>query len=269
MKKKIFYLCLALALIIQACTFTKNLYNKSTDALQNLNVFPYTQDIELGKKLRDDILSKKDKFPVMKRQNHREIYNYIESLRDQLLETGKLKYRNAFEWEVYLVKDDKTLNAFVSPGGYIFIYSGLIKYLDSEDQLLGVLAHEMAHADRRHSTRQLTRTLGVQILLEAVIGDQGSINQILGALVGLKFSRSHEAEADKYSVEYLCHLDHKSDGCAGFFMKMQNQPTPPEFLSTHPSPKNRIKKIQDYAEQQQCSGTLRNQAKYERMKKLL
>ena len=151
----------------------------------------------------------------------------------------------------------------------IYIYTGLIKFLDREDELIGVLGHEMAHADRRHSTRQLTKSLGISVLLDAVLGERQAAEQIVGALVNLKFSRSHESEADEYSVKYLCNTAYNSDGAAGFFIKLQNQPTPPEFMSTHLSPKNRIEDLVNWESSLNCSGDMTNTSKYAQMKKLL
>ena len=61
-----------------------------------------------------------------------------------------------FDWELKIIHDDETLNAFCAPGGYIYVYTGLIKFLAHEDNLAGVIGHEIAHADLRHSTQQLT-----------------------------------------------------------------------------------------------------------------
>lgn len=183
--------------------------------------------------------------------------------------TDQLKYKDEFVWDITIINDDETLNAFATPGGYIYIYTGLIKFLDSEDELIGVLGHEMAHADRRHSTRQLTKSLGISVLLDAVLGERQAAEQIVGALVNLKFSRSHESEADEYSVKYLCNTAYNSDGAAGFFIKLQNQPTPPEFMSTHLSPKNRIEDLANWESSLNCSGDMTNTSKYAQMKKLL
>jgi len=271
--KSIAILLVGLSLIVgsvaTSCAFTKKAYSSASDAVSNVNVFPYTEDIVLGKQVRDELASKPDEFPILKKSSNRELYNYLEGLKSKIINTGELRYASEFPWELYVIDDDKTLNAFATPGGYIYIYTGLIKFLDSEDELIGVLGHEMAHSDRRHSTRQLTKSLGVSILLDAVLGQQDAVEQIVGSLVGLKFSRSHESEADEYSVKYLCNTSYNSDGAAGFFKKMANQPTPPEFLSTHPNPTNRIEKMEQLEVELNCSGNQKNKAKYEQIKRLI
>src|SRR5690606_28512176 len=134
--------------------------------------------------------------------------------------------------------------------GYIYFYTGLIKYLDKEDDLMGVMGHEMAHADRRHSVKQLQRQYGISILLSIILGDSPSqLSEILAGLAGnigiLKFSRDAETEADMYSVEYLAETAYRCDGAKTFFEKLSaaGTPTPPVFLSTHPDPEDRIDQI--------------------------
>ena len=255
--------------VVMSCAFTKKAYNSASDAVSNVNVFPYTKDIELGKQVQLQIANSPDAFPVLSKNSNKKVYNYIETLKQKILATNQLKYKNEFAWEVLIIDEDETLNAFATPGGYIYIYTGLIKFLDSEDQLIGVLGHEMAHADRRHSTRQLTKSLGISMLLSAALGDREAVEEIVGGVINLKFSRTHESEADEYSVKYLCNTSYNSDGAGGFFSKMLDQPTPPEFLSTHPNPENRVEAMQELEQSLNCSGTLTNQKKYEEIKALL
>jgi predicted Zn-dependent protease len=270
MKSHLFVFSLVVLLLsFSSCEFSKRAWETTSDALDNANLFAYTDDIELGKQVATEIESDPAKYPILKESENREIYQYLNGLRDEVLNSGKLTYRDEFEWKLHIIDDDGVLNAFATPGGYIYIYTGLIKFLDSEDQLLGVLGHEMAHADQRHSTRQLSKSLGVALLLDAVLGKRDAVEEILGALVSIQFTRSHESEADEYSVKYLCPSPYNAAGSAGFFKKMENQPQPPEFLSTHPSPSNRVQQITELATSLNCGGTRTNKAKYEEMKKLL
>ncbi len=242
----------------------------------DLNVFPVSYDIELGKQVSGDIASKAKDFPILPESQYPDVYRYIRKITSKILNSGKVENKSQFAWEVKIIKDDKTLNAFATPGGYIYVYTGLIKYLDAEDQLAGVLAHEIAHADRRHSTKQLTKLLGTQILLDIVLNSvsdkkqaNANIGKVTTALIGLKFSRSHEAEADKYSVIYLCPTDYSADGAAAFFEKIKNNPTPPEWLSTHPSSSHRVKDIHGEKAKLGCKGNRHYRSEYQRIKKML
>ncbi|MCB0638062.1 MAG: M48 family metalloprotease, partial [Lewinella sp.] len=203
-----------------------------------LNLFSIDQDIELGRQVSEEIASNPDEYPILPEQGNEEVYRYIRNITNRLLSTGKVAHRQEFAWQVTIIQDDETLNAFATPGGYIYVYTGLIKFLDSEDELAGVLGHEIAHAAQRHSTQQLTQVYGLQMLLSVVTGsaDPSMIEQIALGLASLRFSRGHESEADQYSVIYLCETSYNATGAAGFFRKMEDSARPPEFLSTHPDP---------------------------------
>ncbi len=243
----------------------------STQGGGGFNLFTPEQDIELGKQTEAQIAAASDQFPVLPERGNEELYRYVRGLTNKLLNTGKVSYRDEFAWEVKIIDDSETLNAFCTPGGYIYVYTGIIKFLDSEDQLAGVMGHEIAHAALRHSTRQMTKLYGLSALTSVVTGNAnpGMLEQIALGLISLRFSRTHETEADAYSVIYLCETGYNAAGAAGFFEKMEGANTPPEFLSTHPNPGNRVEKIRQKAEELGCTGTERNQTAYNRIKQLI
>lgn len=235
------------------------------------NLFSVEKDIELGAQVATQIESNPAEYPILDSASNVEAYRYIYGIKDEILKTGLVHHKDDFAWRIRIINDDNILNAFCTPGGYIYFYTGLIHYLDNEAELAGVMGHEMAHADLRHSTRQLTKQLGVQVLLSAVLGDQSALAQVTGGLISLKFSRTHETEADRMSVTYLCPTHWPADGGAGFFEKIRDSgaETPPQFISTHPSPENRIENYHKWAQEDNCGGTHTHDAGYENFKKLL
>jgi predicted Zn-dependent protease len=252
MKRSINYLLLVLSIpiIFAAC-------KKDEGGGSGINIFSIEDDKEMGAQM-DAYLQDSLKNQLLDRNQYPEAYNYIDKLKNQILNSGKIKYKEEFEWKVTIIQDDNTLNAFATPGGYIFIYTGLMKYLSCGDYFAGVLGHEMAHSDKRHSTKQMTKQYGTGVLLGALLGD-GTISQLTQGLIGLKFSRSDESEADEFSVKYLCAIPNISaDGAAGFFQKLieegQSGGTP-QFLSTHPNPDNRVEAIKAKAKELDCDIT--------------
>ncbi|MBX9852209.1 MAG: M48 family metallopeptidase [Cytophagaceae bacterium] len=151
----------------------------------------------------------------------------------------------------------------------------MIKYLDHEDELAGVLSHEIAHADRRHSTHMLTKAYGINLLLNVILGnDNEQVSNITQSLISLKFSRDAEHDADKHSVIYLCqdNVIYQADGAARFFEKMlqeEKRGYMPEFLSTHPSSPNRIKHIENTLMELKCSGNSHSDSDYIKLKNTL
>ena len=219
-------------------------------------IFGVNQQKELGKQVRDQILADTQNYPVLSETQYPQAYQHIRRITQNILNSGKVELKDRFDWEVRIIQDDKTLNAFCTPGGYIFVYTGLIKYLDTEDQLAGVMGHEIAHADRQHSARQMEKQYGVALLVEVALGRAKSedLKQIANGLAGLRFSRDHEYEADAYSVTYLAGTQYRCNGAADFFIKIGEGggQQPPEFMSTHPNPGNRVEAINNKAKAINC-----------------
>lgn len=223
-------------------------------------LFPVENDVQLGLQLDSAIEADPTTYPILSRTAYPEAYGHIERIRDSVLATSDIVYRDLFTWEVHIIHDDNVLNAFAAPGGFIYVYTGLIKYLDTEDELAGVMGHEIAHADRRHSINQMKKQYGTQILLDVVLGkeNQGQLTEMAQGLLALKNSRSDESEADEYSVRYLCETDYNASGAAGFFQKLidaGNGECTGQFMSTHPCPDNRVQAIHDHEDELGCIGT--------------
>lgn len=238
---------------------------------KGFNIFSVQDDISLGAQVATEIDSDPVTYPLLDSTQYPDVYQYVYKVRNKILNTGLLDFKDDFGWRLRIIHDDSTLNAFCTPGGYIYIYTGILKFLDDESQFAGVMGHEMAHADMRHSTRSMTQMFGVQVLLDVIAGNRDAIKQVTGALVGLKFSRNHETEADKKSVEYLCATDYVASGGAGFFKKIEEMggTRVPEFLSTHPDPGNRIENFELNATTMGCTGRETYATEYEAMKSKL
>lgn len=250
-------------LLISGCFTSQNPNDKT------FNIFSIEDDKKLGEQLDQEISSKPDEFPILSETQYPAAYQHLRRIRDNILNSGKVFYKDDFKWQVKIIHNDTILNAFAAPGGYIYVYTGIIKYLDTEHQFAGVLAHEIAHADRRHSTDQLTKIYGIAILLQLTLGNNPNLlAEIAATLVSLKFSRDNEAEADEYSVVYMCPTDYYADGAAAFFEKIQQSGGGriPEFISTHPDPGNRVSAITAKKNELACKGVQSFDARYQAFK---
>lgn len=236
--KKTIGLILGAVCIIYSCDIAKN--------AGNINLFTVADDRKFGLEVAAEIESDLTKYKILDSSKNVAVYKYIYKVRDNILNSGQVEHKNDFNWRIRVINDDSTLNAFCTPGGYIYVYTGILKFLDSEDQFAGIMGHEIAHADKRHSTRQMTQMYGIQMMLEIVAGDRDLVKQVSSALIGMKFSRIHETEADLFSVKYLCPTPYNAAGGAAFFEKIQamGSARTPEFMSTHPDPGNRIENFQ-------------------------
>ena len=124
----------------------------------------------------------------------------------------------------FVVLEDKTLNAFALPGGYIYVHTGLLKQLDSQAQLAGVLGHEISHVVARHSVKLLQEGMGLQILSSLVFGGSSQATQTavgVGlALVLQGYSRGAESEADSYGAIYMSRAGFNPEGMAQVMDKL-------------------------------------------------
>ena len=243
---------------------------------ENNNFVPFfsiEDDKNLGKQVSDEIAADPS-FVLLDRTEYADAYTYLDGMVNEILDNGDVVYRDEFVWDVYIVHNDETLNAFATPGGYIYVYTGLIKYLDEADDLAGVIGHEIAHADLRHTSRNLQKQYGVQILLSIILGqDAGQLTtiagQIAGTVAGLSFSREFESEADARAVEYNATTKYACDGVKNFFQKLEDEGATggtPEFLSTHPSPETRVADITAKATELGCDTSLSEDAGYDTFK---
>lgn len=219
-------------------------------------IFPVADDVTLGQQVVAQIESDPTEFPILDPSDYADAYTYLNSMKNTILQSGTVEHADIFPYELKIIHRDDVLNAFATPGGYIYVYTGLIKYLDKADDLAGVMGHEIAHSDRRHSVNQMIKNVGVQTLISIVAGEGTSaqLASVVGGLLSLKFSRTDESEADEYSVIYLGDTDYACNGAARFFEKIEAEGGAgvPEFLSTHPSPDNRVTDINSKATELAC-----------------
>jgi len=219
------------------------------------NMYSVDEDVTLGKEIDQQIKEDPKQFPILK--GHEDIKNYVSGLGKYILNNSNyIKYKNVFPYKFEVIHDDSTVNAFCIPGGYIYIYTGLIKFLETEAALIGVIGHEIAHAERRHMTQRLTSYYGVSLILGLVLGNNpNTLGQIAANLfVGLGFlanSRADEEEADKFSINYLKNSKYFPGGILNFFDKIRAEQkkkgqTPGDLerlLATHPLPADRIENV--------------------------
>ncbi|HEY5776018.1 MAG TPA: M48 family metalloprotease [Xanthomonadales bacterium] len=159
----------------------------------------------------------------------------------------------------FVVLDQPIINAFAAPGGVIALYSGLILMADTQDEVAGVLSHEIAHITQLHMYRAFEKgktmnVLAMLAMLGLILASGGNGEVIQGAVMGaqavaaqaqINFTRHNEVEADRVGIRTLSAAGYDPQGMADFFEKMgqnsrANGEGPPEFLRTHPVSVNRI-----------------------------
>lgn len=149
---------------------------------------------------------------------------------------------------VHVIMKDE-INAFALPNGHLVIYSGLILNADNQDELAGVICHEIAHIELNHVMKKLTKEIGLSVLISITTGNGGTevIKQTLKTLSSSAFDRSLEKEADMKAVDYLINANINPNNFANFLYKISETDSNIEgyitWVSTHPESKERANYI--------------------------
>lgn len=148
--------------------------------------------------------------------------------------------------KLHIVQKDEA-NAFALPGNHLVVYTGLIKECDKQEELIGVLGHEIAHIEKRHVMKKLVKELGLSVLLSMAGGGGGSISsEAVRTLSSSAYDRKLETEADFMSVEYMLDADINPAPFADLMYKMSTEHDMPAvvyWMATHPESEERAKAI--------------------------
>ena len=220
---------------------------------QDLVLMSENQEITLGRSGHEEILQEYGKY------DHPELAAYVQSIGERV---AKNSHRSDLIYR-FTILDSAQVNAFALPGGYIYITRGLLAYLNSEDELAAVLAHEIGHvtarhAVRRHSTATLTGIAGAILASQSGIQGANDVVNILGTALVRGYGREHELEADRFGAHYLARTGYDPESMADVIRLLKNQ----EFFerelakneqrqprvyhglfSTHPDNDDRLKSI--------------------------
>ena len=220
------------------------------DVGKGVNFYSIEKEIALGKKIAQDVerQAKMVDDPV--------ISEYVNRVGQNIVRNSDIKIPVSIK-----VIDNEEVNAFALPGGFFFVNTGLVLKAETEAELAGVMAHEIAHIAARHGTRQATRGQLVNIASIPLIFMGGwtgyGIRQGAGILIPmgfLKFSRGFEREADLLGLQYLYKAGYDPTAFVDFFEKLQaaekRKPgTMSKLFSSHPPTGDRIKNAQKSIQQ--------------------
>ncbi|UCH94119.1 MAG: M48 family metallopeptidase [Candidatus Aminicenantes bacterium] len=187
-----------------------------------------------------------------------------------------------YDFHIYIIREP-TINAFALPGGYVVLHTGLILAAERAEEVLGVLAHEISHVTLQHGIRKLLDSLGLMLIVKAILGDQaglwGEVVNNGAFLLNQKFSRGFEREADEAGFLYLVNARIDPRGMIGFFERLREESKKAgtlaweetlNFLSTHPDPGSRINYLnRKWQQLEEKSGFLNLDADFQAFKEAI
>ena len=173
---------------------------------------------------------------------------YVDMVGNKLVNSS-LARETPYKYDFHLLADDKTINAFALPGGQCFITYALLSKLENEDQLAGVLGHEIGHVLGKHSAERVAESeYWNTVTTGASVVDLGSIAGSKGQSILLKNGRGDELESDELGVKFMIDAGYNPEAMIGVMQILKTAAGPnrvPEFQSSHPDPENRIEKIKE------------------------
>jgi len=174
------------------------------------------------------------------------VNDYVDKIVTRLAEKNGIDREKI---KLHIIDKDE-VNAFAMPGDHLVVYTGLIKECDKQEELAGVLGHEMAHIQKRHVMKKLVKELGLSVLLSMTTGGNSqTIQQALKLLSSSAYDRSLESEADITAVDYMIKADIDPQPMADLMYKMSTDASIPDaayWITTHPDSEERAKEILDY-----------------------
>jgi len=230
------------------------------------------QSVQIGEQVHAELASKGVRYV-----DDRQVTGYVESVAGKIFDLAR-RDRSGVAFHVHVIDDAKTVNAFASPGGHVYVYSGLLLAADNEAEVAGVLAHESGHVAGRHVERAMANAYGLQVLAAMALGkDPSGTQQLAASLIGTGLvrahSRSEEIEADEYGARYISQLGYDPHALITFFQKLQagesRTPVVLAWLNTHPVSGERISHLGDYIAKNGLSGSALGQEQHRAIKQHL
>ena len=205
---------------------------------EKISLISYEQEIALGELIDEYIIASQYKNPLTNKTIDSMMWAVGKRLQGQI-PTSEYDYN-------ITVLDNPQINAFTIPGGNIYVFSGLISFCDSPEQLAAVLAHEMGHVEKRHTVDRLAREFSLSVLFSIMTGgDTVLLSDLYQTLISSGFSRSQEKEADQFALNLLEDASISPKSIASFFRKLNREnlayDEKIELVMTHPHNNTRIK----------------------------
>lgn len=206
-----------------------------------------SQEADLGRQINDELTSSGQARLV----NDPALTAYVNQIGQKLVPNSdrpNIPYK-------FQVVDDKSINAFATMGGYVYVNRGLLTAADNEAQVAGVIGHEMGHIAGKHALRQMRQTAIQQGLLAAGGLDRNTAVN-LGVQVALRLpnSRQNEYEADQRGLRTMSRAGYAQSEMVAFMRKLLNSASPPTFLANHPATSDRIVRLNQLISQNPSPG---------------
>jgi predicted Zn-dependent protease len=217
------------------------------------------QENQIGLQLKTDMEQKQH----VAYMTDPEVVGHVRGVADKVIAQAR-RDRPDVNWHVEVIDDRDTVNAFATPGGYLYVYRGLLEMAQNDAELAGVMAHETGHVVARHAARSLVLEHGAEAVTAMAAGkNPGLVAQLTSSIatkgVMLHHSREEETEADEYGARYAAAAGYDPHGLISFFQRLEKKegssPRFAAYLSDHPATPDRVEHVTAFIRDRHLTGT--------------
>ena len=243
-----------IALFVYACASVAVTGRNQLSLVSNAEIIPMSETQYREVIAKGPISTDKAQTEMIKRVG----FKIEKAVETYMASKNASKELDGFKWEFNLIDDPKTANAWCMPGGKVAFYTGIMPICKDETGVAVVMGHEVAHAIANHGRERMSEQMVAQYGLQTISGligqNPSAADNLLMQAVGagtnlgmLKFSRTHESEADHIGLIFMTIAGYDPNAAPIFWkrmIEMSGGQEPPEFLSTHPSHETRVKDLE-------------------------
>ena len=204
-------------------------------------------------------------YPTLSPDEAPEATQYLQKMLDLVITTPNFTNRTVYNWQVSIIEDDSQTSSFALPNGHLYIYSGLLRYLESESQLLSLLAHEFAYVEKGMATLLLEKEFGSKELGDITLDNgQANVQSMAEVFPTLAYKKADVEQADNFSIEVLCPFVYEARGIVKIIEKSEEfSEETLDWLEMRPSENSeeRINRINIMAEECGLDG-VKNEEEY-------
>ncbi len=228
MKKLFIPILFSILAILSAC-------NKTPDKVISIdpNELTTADQVKIGEVFQIELEAETTKFPILDEANYPEANDYVSKLFKTMVNTAQVQHRPDYNWSVHILRNDSVRTAFFLPGGHFYIYSGMLKYLDTESELLGVIGHELYYVDSDLLIERMRQEFGGVILGDILLENQvPALSDYVAEMPKLDFDEEKVTAADAFSVQLICPFLYEPTGLKKILDKAENEELKPLWLET-------------------------------------
>ncbi len=216
---------------------------------QSKDEFDEADQIMIGNAISSMISEPSNGFNVLAEEDYQEVYVHLNTLIDQISNTATVQRRGHFDWKISILENDDELNAFITPGGHLYICSGLLKFLEGEHELIGMIAHEIAYADSDNLINHLKTEFGSKNLSKVISDDPESdviVLDIAHTLGEMVFDAKEIKEADQFCTDIICEFEWDGEGLLSLIKRGGDPLKVIKWLQARPVTNTRIDELTNF-----------------------